>query len=1260
MDSVSPVNVPPKFLTGGGEMGALLRAHDWSASALGMPEDWPFSLRTAVGIMLNTNHPAYIFWGEDGACLYNDAYMQSIGPERHPGSLGQPAKEVWAEIWDVIGPQIEQVMAGRGATWYENQLVPITRNGRREEVYWTYSYSPIGENSAPNGVGGVLVICSETTRHVLAERQLTEQTARLLKLFDGAPSWMAVLRGPDHRFEFANDTYIKFVGGRDLIGKTALEAVPEAEEQGLIAMLDSVYSSGKRHAAEQLSVLLQRSPRQPMEEVFVDFVCEPVRNETGEVSGIFIQGIDVTNRVHARSALQESEERFRLIADSAPVPMWVTQQDRTRSFVNRAYLEFVGTSYEDALLFDWRMILHPDDHDRIVADSIAGEASLQPFVLEGRYRRADGEWRWLQSTSQPRFDADGSHAGFIGVAHDISEAKEAEASLRASERRFRFLDRLAEATQTEADPEAVMAASTRLLGEHLDVDICAYADVEADGDTFHIRRDWTRSGVPSIVGDYSLGKFGPVAAAAQHNGTALVVNDVFAELGHDQIFTSIGISATICLPLVKHGRLAAMMAVHNATPRVWLADEVSLVHDVAERCWAHVERVGADAILRESEQRFREQFENANDFIFTTDLEMRITSCNPAVASALDLTQQQLTGHLISEFTPPETWERNKAMLAAKLAGKGDSSRYEVEVFDKKGSRMMWEINSRLIRDSTGAPSGLHAIGRDITEQIRSQRLLDQARIRAETESAKQAAILGQLAEGVIIADASGRITFVNEAATKLHGVATLDVAPSDYSATYRLLREDGTPYPSEELPLARAVLKGETVRDARWRIQRPDGTEVVAIGNAQPVLGAQGTQIGAVLTVRDDTARHAAELALRDVNETLEERVAMRNAELEHAHEALRQSQKLEAMGQLTGGVAHDFNNLLTPILGSLDLLQRKGVGDERQQRLIDGALQSAERARLLVQRLLAFARRQPLQTVAVDIGELITGMADLVGSTCGPGIKISLSVAEDLPLALADPNQLEMAILNLSVNARDAMPDGGLLTLAAVGETVDAGDSTKLAPGKYVRLSIADSGIGMDEETVRRAVEPFFSTKAIGQGTGLGLSMAHGLASQLGGALTLSSLPGLGTNVELWIPASEVQHLPQSVADTHAGHATATGTILLVDDEQLVRHSTADMLIELGYEVVEAASASEALKIFAGEKAFDMLVTDHLMPGMNGADLAAEIQRLHPGLPVLIVSGYADAGGIPEYLPRLTKPFRQADLLSALDEIVNAALVK
>jgi PAS domain S-box-containing protein len=280
------------------------------------------------------------------------------------------------------------------------------------------------------------------------------------------------------------------------------------------------------------------------------------------------------------------------------------------------------------------------------------------------------------------------------------------------------------------------------------------------------------------------------------------------------------------------------------------------------------------------------------------------------------------------------------------------------------------------------------------------------------------------------------------------------------------------------------------------------------------------------------------------------------REAELEAAQEALRQSQKMEAMGQLTGGVAHDFNNLLTPIVGALDMLQRHGLGGEREQRLIAGAAQSAERAKVLVQRLLAFARRQPLQPVAVDIARLVTNMADLVSSTTGPQIKVVVDAANDLPPAKADPNQLEMALLNLAVNARDAMPEGGTLRISASVHIVRAAENPGLPSGPYVRLSVADTGIGMDDATLARAIEPFFSTKGVGKGTGLGLSMVHGLASQLGGALTIKSKPDLGTNVELWLPQTEAEPEP-AVAALDGEAVRGRGMALIVDDEEYVRRT-------------------------------------------------------------------------------------------------------
>ncbi len=380
--------------------------------------------------------------------------------------------------------------------------------------------------------------------------------------------------------------------------------------------------------------------------------------------------------------------------------------------------------------------------------------------------------------------------------------------------------------------------------------------------------------------------------------------------------------------------------------------------------------------------------------------------------------------------------------------------------------------------------------------------------------------------------------------------------------------------------------------------------------------------------------------------------------AELEAARDALRQSQKMEAMGSLTGGVAHDFNNLLTPILGSLDLLVRKGLGSEREQRLIAGALQSAERARILVQRLLAFARRQPLQVVSVDMAQLVQGLRELIGSTLGPTIRLDIDIAADMPAARADPNQLEMALLNLAVNARDAMPNGGRLTIAAGPASVTSDASNVLPPGHYIHLSVCDTGTGMDAETMKRAAEPFFSTKGVGKGTGLGLSMAHGLAAQLGGKLLIRSELGKGTTIELWLPISltavEQIRRPTEPAPVVEGR----GIAVLVDDDATVRMSTADMLADIGYAVVEACSAEEALGLIQGGVEPALLVTDHLMPGMNGTQLIYELRTTRPDLPAMIISGFAEEEGVDPTILRLTKPFRNSELTEILSALAPPPL--
>jgi len=299
-----PKSASLNFLSGGGEMGALMRAHDWSATSLGPPAGWPQALRTTVRLMLNTGHPMFIFWGLERACLYNDAYSASIGPERHPVALGQPGRAVWEEIWPVIGPQIEQAQSGRGATWNVDHLIPITRHGRYEQVYWTYSYSPIDDDTAPNGIGGVLVVCSETTRQVLATRELVNQRDQLAQMFEQAPTFMAMLRGPGHRFELANPGYLKLVGNRPVLGLTVAEALPEALAQGYVALLDQVYASGEAYVAAEAHFTLQPPGGGPLTERYANFVYQPIKDANGQLTGIFIEGSDVTDQVRSRQQLE--------------------------------------------------------------------------------------------------------------------------------------------------------------------------------------------------------------------------------------------------------------------------------------------------------------------------------------------------------------------------------------------------------------------------------------------------------------------------------------------------------------------------------------------------------------------------------------------------------------------------------------------------------------------------------------------------------------------------------------------------------------------------------------------------------------------------------------------------------------------------------------------------------------------------------------------------------------------------------------------
>lgn len=710
---------------------------------------------------------------------------------------------------------------------------------------------------------------------------------------------------------------------------------------------------------------------------------------------------------------------------------------------------------------------------------------------------------------------------------------------------------------------------------------------------------------------------------------------------------------------------------------------LAIVSETTERVKTEQRLRESEAALRASESLAREQaeelavmYDNSPVGLAVLDTDLRYVRINRQLAEWNGLPIAAHIGRHVSEIVPDLTDQVVEALYRVL----GGEPLLAIEITGPTRARpdgsSTWRQNWVPVYDWDGTIHQIAISCEDVSEERSAQRALETlnrvgAALSAEHDLERLVQMLTDA--GVALTGASVGAFFHNvldESGERLH-LFTLSGAER---ARYEALGRPRATAVLEPIFRNQGMRADDITRDPRFgqnapHAGLPPGHPPVRSYLGVPVVSRDGAVLGGLLFGHAEagrfSARHealarslAAQAAVaidnarlladvRAANETLERRVEERTAALHEAESALRQSQKMEAMGQLTGGVAHDFNNLLTPIIGSLDLILRKRGDDPMLHRLLDGAMRSAERASTLVQRLLAFARRQPLQPAPVDMIALVEGMVPLLASTLGPKIALSVTKPDALPPAHADANQLEMALLNLAVNARDAMPEGGALEVRLGIGT--AGEAPQPLPeGRYVRLAVRDTGLGMDAATLARAIEPFFSTKGVGRGTGLGLSMVHGLASQLGGTLGLASRPGEGTVVELWLPVSA--ELPATVeAPRHDPHI-GNGLVLLVDDEDMVRGTAAEMLRTLGYQVQLADSAETALRLLDAGLVPDLLVTDHLMPGMTGTDLARAVRSRLGDVPTLIVSGYAEVEGLSRDFAYLPKPFRQADLARAL----------
>jgi len=623
------------------------------------------------------------------------------------------------------------------------------------------------------------------------------------------------------------------------------------------------------------------------------------------------------------------------------------------------------------------------------------------------------------------------------------------------------------------------------------------------------------------------------------------------------------------------------------------------------------------------EGRYRLLVEAVTDYaIYMLDASGIVTTWNPGAQRFKGYAANEIIGQHFSRFYTEDdrkTGLPSRALETAEREGKFEAEGWRVR---KDGSRFWAYVVIDPIRDRSGQIIGFAKITRDLTERKAAEQVLHRS------EEQFRLLVQGVSDYAIYLLDLEGNITSWNLGAQRIKGYFANEIIGQHFSRFYTDEdRAAGLP----QLALETVRNHGRFEKEA-WRV-RKDGSRFWAHVIIDPIRDDQGNAIGYAKITRDISERRKAE------------------EELQKAREFSLQAQKLEAIGQLTGGIAHDFNNLLMAVLGSLELLRKRLSDDPKSIALLENAAQGAQRGTTLTKRMLAFARNYEMKKEAIDIPTLVHGMKELVERSMGPSFNMEIRFPLSLNPVEADANQLELALLNLSLNARDAMADGGDIILAAREENISAGHRSGLKAGRYIRLSMTDTGEGMDQETLLKATEPFFTTKGVGKGTGLGLSMVHGFAEQSGGRLILHSQKGSGTTAELLLRVAKASEKPIPATPTPPAKALRPLTILAVDDDALVLMNTVHMLEDLGHTVFEAYSGYEALEILKREDGIDLVVTDQAMPKMTGTELAKIIKREWPDIPVLLATGYADrVRGDDIGLPKLTKPYMQRELAEAI----------
>jgi PAS domain S-box-containing protein len=1128
-----------------GEVGRLISEFDWAATSVGPIASWPYYLRTTISTILQSPVPIVTLWNPDGVMIYNDAYSE-FAAGRHPRLIGCRVREGWPEVAD-FNDNVMKTVLGGGTLSYRERPFTLFRNGRAEPVWLDLDYSPVLDER--NRPAGVIAIVIEVTEKILAQRRLEAERKQFGQMFEQSPSFMSLKYGPDHRTEIANPAYYRLIGQRDILGQPISEAYPEIADQGFKELMDKAYATGETQYATTASLKVHRAAGQKLEERFLDVVYQPIRDENGQIIGIFAQGNDVTDRVLAERLARENDANFQAVTRIMPNQLWTARPDGAVDWVNERASEYFGISDLKNDGERWLETVHPDDR---ASSGLAYQTAIQtgtPYETEFRARRHDGAWRWFLARAIPVRDADGAIVRWVGTNTDIHERKLAEdANTRDRDRFWQLSQDLLVVCDFEGAITAANPAVHCILG-------------------------WAED---EFVGHNILGFIHPEDLERSRAQLGRLLEGQPMQ-GFENRFR------------MKSGgyRVIAWAGVPEA---------------------GRVHSVGRDVTKERAALREHERTWTLSPVLkVIATVEGRMLAVNPAWTTLLGWTEAESVGRHVNDFLAPEGLEQGLRGLGQLVRGQTVVD-YETVSLTKSGER-------RRISWTTMPEDGiLYAFGRDVT----AERQAAEALVASRTDRDR---IWNTTNDLMAVAGQDGYLKSVNPAWSRLlgHDKTTLLSRPF-----LEFVAEVDRP---RVLAVMAQLARGEGLTEFEDRLVHADGKTSLIAWNAEP-LGDTFYVVGRNVT------------------------------EQRRVEEALRQSQKMEAVGQVTGGIAHDFNNLLQGITGSLDLLESRLAQGRLSDvgRFITGAMASANRAASLTHRLLAFSRRQPLDPKPVSANPLILSMEDLLRRTTGEQIVLDLILADDLWTTLCDPHQLENAVLNLAINARDAMPDGGRLTIETSNCVLDETSpfwSQDMRPGAYVAVSVTDTGIGMSQETIEKAFEPFFTTKPIGQGTGLGLSMIYGFVRQSEGYTNISSEVGRGTSLRLFLPryTGDLQvEEPRDVGPVELLSGEGQ-TVLVIEDEPVVRSLIVEVLTELGFAALEATDGPSGLAVLQSRQRIDLLISDVGLPGLNGRQLADAARLLRPGLKVIFMTGYAEVaasaqGFLEPGMSLITKPFTLSDL--------------